>query len=205
MGVIAYRLSLVLFPLLVACTLPVFARTWLLHQYHAVDAGIALRESAIYLGDLLQTANTFAIIVYLIGNIASFGVLIATCLIGSLRWNMKRIYCIMAIGLLGITTVWAMTSPFIAHWTAIYNTIPPGTPVVDARGSLVREVLIYDLRALAIIPFGALVAMHPIFNPGARYWRALGMCPRCQYNLNHDLESGCPECGWNRSHAESRA
>ena len=26
-----------------------------------------------------------------------------------------------------------------------------------------------------------------------------GLCPRCAYDLRGDLDSGCPECGWNRS------
>lgn len=32
-----------------------------------------------------------------------------------------------------------------------------------------------------------------------------GLCPRCAYDLNHNLSSGCPECGWGRvaNHAAS--
>lgn len=35
-------------------------------------------------------------------------------------------------------------------------------------------------------------------------WRAAsrrdrGACPRCGYELHHDLAAGCPECGWRRA------
>ena len=26
-----------------------------------------------------------------------------------------------------------------------------------------------------------------------------GLCPRCKYDLCHNLAAGCPECGWNRT------
>jgi len=29
--------------------------------------------------------------------------------------------------------------------------------------------------------------------------RRRGVCPRCKYDLVHDYDSGCPECGWNRA------
>jgi len=29
--------------------------------------------------------------------------------------------------------------------------------------------------------------------------RRRGRCPRCAYDLRHDLAAGCPECGWNRA------
>lgn len=29
--------------------------------------------------------------------------------------------------------------------------------------------------------------------------RAQGLCPKCAYDLRADFDSGCPECGWNRS------
>jgi len=29
-----------------------------------------------------------------------------------------------------------------------------------------------------------------------------GRCPRCAYDLRHDLAAGCPECGWNRPSSE---
>lgn len=28
--------------------------------------------------------------------------------------------------------------------------------------------------------------------------RRKGLCPHCAYNLRNNLNSGCPECGWNR-------
>ena len=30
--------------------------------------------------------------------------------------------------------------------------------------------------------------------------RCMGKCPKCGFDLRGDLESGCPECGWNRAH-----
>lgn len=40
-----------------------------------------------------------------------------------------------------------------------------------------------------------------LFIPGSRrrLRRRRGHCPRCGYDLKHDLASGCPECGWNRA------
>lgn len=35
------------------------------------------------------------------------------------------------------------------------------------------------------------------------YRRRRGLCPRCAYDLRHDLATGCPECGWNRPQAGS--
>jgi hypothetical protein len=32
--------------------------------------------------------------------------------------------------------------------------------------------------------------------------RRRGRCPRCDYDLKHDLAAGCPECGWRRVPAE---
>jgi hypothetical protein len=35
--------------------------------------------------------------------------------------------------------------------------------------------------------------------PGIRQARmCAGCCPDCAYNLQHDMDAGCPECGWNR-------
>lgn len=31
-----------------------------------------------------------------------------------------------------------------------------------------------------------------------------GLCPMCKYNVRGDLDSGCPECGWNRPENEGQ-
>jgi hypothetical protein len=52
--------------------------------------------------------------------------------------------------------------------------------------------------------FGILLA----FGLRNHYWRELdrmrrGLCPRCEYDLRHDLDQGCPECGWHREAAKT--
>jgi len=36
----------------------------------------------------------------------------------------------------------------------------------------------------------------PSLRRRIRRWR--GLCPRCAYDLRHNLAAGCPECGWKR-------
>jgi len=42
-----------------------------------------------------------------------------------------------------------------------------------------------------------------LFAPVIAWRRFIGVlkgrCPRCDYDLVHDYDSGCPECGWNRA------
>ncbi len=49
---------------------------------------------------------------------------------------------------------------------------------------------------------GLLVVIGHLFTAVRRaHRRGQGLCPRCKYDLRHDPASGCPECGWRRSHA----
>ena len=36
------------------------------------------------------------------------------------------------------------------------------------------------------------------FVPRIRYTMRSGVCPQCKYDLQGDIEGGCPECGWRR-------
>jgi len=54
--------------------------------------------------------------------------------------------------------------------------------------------LIADSFLFGLLPFAFVGSRH------IRQWRRQrnGWCPKCAYDLPHNLSSGCPECGWNR-------
>lgn len=80
---------------------------------------------------------------------------------------------------------------------------------------LKRFGLPFEVRApYGIIPAGfavnamvhgpAILLMLLIFNKLRALFRARkGLCPNCTYNLLHNHDAGCPECGWNVSAPET--
>jgi hypothetical protein len=46
-----------------------------------------------------------------------------------------------------------------------------------------------------------LLAVHGLRRARRRH----GHCPTCNYDLNHEHDSGCPECGWNRAEPNATA
>lgn len=42
-----------------------------------------------------------------------------------------------------------------------------------------------------------------LFTARSRWRRRHGRCPACGYQLQTRLDAGCPECGWNREHAQA--
>lgn len=55
---------------------------------------------------------------------------------------------------------------------------------------LLANTLLYAIFA------GVIFHWLPALRRHVRY--RYGKCPKCAYNLKHDLKSGCPECGWGR-------
>jgi hypothetical protein len=68
-----------------------------------------------------------------------------------------------------------------------------------------------QFRALPLRPILGGIAMNAVLYAGAWSFilfapgrirrasrRRRGRCPRCGYDLKHDLAAGCPECGWDR-------
>lgn len=117
-----------------------------------------------------------------------------------------------------VTSAWgwpALCLSGVAHQFPGYNSVNPlargrirleGYWVFDKDNSgspRVRRLplrpiwsgLLLDTSVFGACWFGVL------FAPGSvRRWRrrCRGRCPRCGYDLRHDLASGCPECGWGR-------
>lgn len=83
-----------------------------------------------------------------------------------------------------------------------------GTPS-PAPGSLFKQrvvpIGVVALGLAADIAFWSLIWALPVtviaLRRAIRRWR--GRCPRCGYDLQRDLETGCPECGWRRTRAVS--
>jgi hypothetical protein len=63
-------------------------------------------------------------------------------------------------------------------------------PVAPLMSGLVADGGLYAIPVFAALSAGAC-------RCGLR--RRRGRCPRCGYDLKHDLAAGCPECGWRRS------
>ncbi len=78
-----------------------------------------------------------------------------------------------------------------------FGTIPVPTPnpwIVPIRPiwlGLLADTAIYAL-VIGLAVQLALAIRH-------QRRRRRGHCPACAYDLGHNLPSGCPECGWNRS------
>lgn len=63
-------------------------------------------------------------------------------------------------------------------------------PLQPIWAGLLANLLIYACGAYALLTALA------VTRATLRSHR--GRCPRCAYDLRHDLPPGCPECGWNR-------
>jgi hypothetical protein len=82
--------------------------------------------------------------------------------------------------------------------SGLFPLIPP-TPRTqdDVRAVPTRPIWI-GLLADSLL-YGVVVGVAPCTRSLRRFLRTRGgLCPRCAYDLVHDLASGCPECGWNR-------
>ena len=110
--------------------------------------------------------------------------------------------------------------PFLCLWCTLDEPAIEGA----ARGPAVRGGLPLSritpnsttatFRALPLVPiWPGLLADSAIFAGG---WAVLlpiglalrresrrrrGLCPACAYDLEHRMDAGCPECGWNRAPA----
>ena len=58
------------------------------------------------------------------------------------------------------------------------------------KALLLGVMLLFNIFAL---PVGIVFAILRLPTRANR-----GLCPRCAYDLRHQLAEGCPECGWNR-------
>ncbi len=56
----------------------------------------------------------------------------------------------------------------------------------------------------AIVAFVSVVALSAVARFRYRY-RKPGVCPRCEYDLQGNPDSGCPECGWKRADEPAQA
>jgi hypothetical protein len=57
--------------------------------------------------------------------------------------------------------------------------------------------LLVDSTAFGAVWLGLMLCFATLYSRRSR----LGHCPRCGYDLKHDLAAGCPECGWGRAEA----
>lgn len=61
------------------------------------------------------------------------------------------------------------------------------------------EVMLWWLVAIGLVFAGVSWRAWRWLPPIRRRGRLeAGLCPRCSYDLRREMESGCPECGWNR-------
>ena len=80
-----------------------------------------------------------------------------------------------------------------SSWTPLGNSDRVLLPIGVLPGGLALNSALYGLPFFGLFNIGA-------FRRASRR-RRRGHCPRCGYDLRHDLASGCPECGWNRQSA----
>lgn len=104
-----------------------------------------------------------------------------------------------------------------AIWPVPWRTINPipGSPTPTVHGGLRLDrragTGAADVRILPFLPLWKGLAINTVFyalawtvlmavNSGlrSRLRRRRGLCPTCAYDLKHDRDAGCPECGWNR-------
>jgi len=190
---VIYRGSLVLIPIVVACVLPTFGRSWYFVSQGGMSPASGIGHCVGELANTLQDGGLSIIALFVVANTLSVGVLIATCLVLSLYWNARRVYCVLAFGIASAVVVWIGTSPYM-------TSIRTGQVPFDHEGlSWSSQIFQYHLSALFGIPVGAIISVLPIFEPGRRYWIARGHCPCCHYDLGGSIIDGCPECGWGRA------
>lgn len=194
-----YRGSLVALPLFVAICMPVLARTWYFATVGGMSRFTAAQQCTTDLLNALHQGGPLGTVLFLIGNIMSFGVLIVTCLIASYFWPPTRVYCILVCGLIAAIGVWISSSPYLTRWQRI---VSGTTRSLDDSLTWYSEIFKYDLMALIGIVVGIIIAL--IFIPRTpfklwdHYWLARGHCPHCHFDLQERADCGCSECGWNR-------
>ena len=108
--------------------------------------------------------------------------------------------------------------PLPALSALIIGTLDPSaaTPLVCQHGILFdlpqgQQANLATVHALPLRPIWVGLIADSVFFAGS-WWVALaalglvkkrlatraGRCPRCRYDLQGELDRGCPECGWNR-------
>jgi hypothetical protein len=77
-----------------------------------------------------------------------------------------------------------------------------GQSLAGARMLPLRPVwsgLLADTAFFGAGWFGALLLLGSVSAASRRAARVRrGRCPRCAYDLRHEMDGGCPECGWNK-------
>jgi hypothetical protein len=82
--------------------------------------------------------------------------------------------------------------------TDVWRVRVPGRPYKDSL-PLPRRIVWTGL--VLDTAFYAMALCVMVVGPGRvrrAFRRRRGRCPRCGYDLKHDLAAGCPECGWSR-------
>jgi hypothetical protein len=110
-------------------------------------------------------------------------------------------------------TVWTAGFPFLA--VSGRQSTNRATGTIDGRGVYFADST-DPSRALLLLPiprglilgsclYAALWMLPLVAWPAIRRSLRLrrGHCPRCNYDLNGNLPSGCSECGWNKSVARA--
>lgn len=74
------------------------------------------------------------------------------------------------------------------------KTYPYGTvrslPLQPMWQGFILDVMIHGLAWWGVWTLGG------VSRNRFRRWR--GVCPKCRYDLRHEFDAGCPECGWRR-------
>lgn len=132
----------------------------------------------------------------------SCGLLIALSIFATRRWNTARVICFSLCGTL-VLLGFSYPKDLLESGVIIgvrYGGIQYGQVGIDGWD---WYLISYPWYALPLaLTAGGLMALLPIFRPSKRYWLRRGMCPKCHYDLKHEIDKGCPECGWNRPPAE---
>lgn len=122
-------------------------------------------------------------------------------------WPMISMSCSFGVSQTG-GIILAPRSLALQLGSANIGNIPPG-------GRVVRRLSVdqwSEPRVLPLVPVFYGLIINTIFYSiiifmflfGVQYVRKLirrlsGRCPMCTYDLQNNIASGCPECGWNRS------
>lgn len=91
----------------------------------------------------------------------------------------------------------------------------PDNAVHLKRWEITRGGDVMSIRQLPLIPmwYGFFVntvlygciwfgLLFSLTNAKHSIRKCRGLCPNCRYDLRHNLNTGCPECGWNRGECQ---
>ena len=95
-----YHASIVGIPILVAVAMPLAMRAYMCNRVLGWGPWESLVRSLGHLGDAMHVAGFAGTLILYTTYVFAHGLIIAVCSVLAMRWNPRRVYCVMAFGLL---------------------------------------------------------------------------------------------------------